>query len=124
MQLDAGEWLFREGDPGDAMYVVRAGRLEVVDGVAGAVIRELGRGDALGELALLTDLAPLGVGAGRAGRATCWRSIAEHFEELLHELAGAVAGPEPGARRAAAQRAGAGRQRARPRPATVALMSL
>ena len=53
--LDAGEWLFHEGEPGDAMYVVRAGRLEVVDESSGAVIRELGRGDALGELALLTD---------------------------------------------------------------------
>src|SRR5262249_60118651 len=51
----AGQWLFREHAPGDAMYVVRAGRLEVVDEVTGAVIRELGRGDALGELALLTD---------------------------------------------------------------------
>ena len=37
------------------MYIVRAGRLEVVDEGAGQVIRELGRGDVLGELALLTD---------------------------------------------------------------------
>ena len=64
--LDAGEWLFREGDPGDAMYLVRAGRLEVVDEAPAHVIRELGRGDALGELALLTELAALGVGPGRA----------------------------------------------------------
>ena len=53
--LSAGQWLYREHEPADAMYVVRAGRLEVVDEAAGAVIRELGRGDALGELALLTD---------------------------------------------------------------------
>jgi predicted acylesterase/phospholipase RssA len=37
------------------MYIVRAGRLEVVDESAVNVIRELGRGDPLGELALLTD---------------------------------------------------------------------
>jgi predicted acylesterase/phospholipase RssA/CRP-like cAMP-binding protein len=55
VRIGAGEWLFREGDPGDAMYVVRAGRLEVVDEATSAVIRELGRGDALGELALLTQ---------------------------------------------------------------------
>jgi EmrB/QacA subfamily drug resistance transporter len=54
VRINAGEWLFREGEPGDAMYVVRAGRLEVVDETANAVIRELGRGDALGELALLS----------------------------------------------------------------------
>jgi NTE family protein len=55
VRLAAGEWLFHEGDPGEAMYIVRAGRLEVVDERAGNVIRELGRGDALGELALLTS---------------------------------------------------------------------
>jgi EmrB/QacA subfamily drug resistance transporter len=54
LRLAAGEWLFREGEDSDCMYVVRAGRLEVVDENAGAVIRELGRGDVLGELALLT----------------------------------------------------------------------
>ena len=53
--LEAGQWLIHEQEPADAMYVVRAGRLEVVDETAGTVIRELGRGDALGELALLTD---------------------------------------------------------------------
>jgi CRP-like cAMP-binding protein len=53
VHLGAGEWLFHEGDPGEAMYVVRAGRLEVVAG--DGVVRELGRGAALGELALLTS---------------------------------------------------------------------
>jgi NTE family protein len=52
--LAAGQWLLREHEPADAMYVVRAGRVEVVDEAAGAVIRELGRGEAVGELALLT----------------------------------------------------------------------
>ena len=55
VRLNAGEWLFREGDAGDAMYVVRAGRLEVLDEAADLVIRELGRGDALGELALISS---------------------------------------------------------------------
>ena len=50
--LVAGEWLFRTGDPADAMYVLLGGRLEVVQG--GTVIRELGPGAILGELALLT----------------------------------------------------------------------
>jgi predicted acylesterase/phospholipase RssA/CRP-like cAMP-binding protein len=54
VRVGAGDWLFHAGDAGDAMYVVRIGRLEVVDEVSGEVIRELGRGDALGELALLT----------------------------------------------------------------------
>lgn len=50
--LPAGEWLFREGEPAEAMYVVVAGRLEVV--IADVVVRELGAGSILGELALLT----------------------------------------------------------------------
>jgi NTE family protein len=54
-RIAAGEWLFREGDAADAMYVLRAGRLEVVDEASGSIIRVLGRGDALGELALLTS---------------------------------------------------------------------
>jgi len=53
-RVEAGQWLFREGDAADAMFVVRAGRLEVVDEQADVVIRELGRGDETGELALLT----------------------------------------------------------------------
>src|SRR6516164_3923984 len=40
------------------MYVLRAGRLEIMDEAAGAVIREHRRGDALGELALLTGSPP------------------------------------------------------------------
>ena len=53
LRVEAGEWVFREGDPGDAMYVVRAGRIDVVDS-DGQVLRELGKGAAVGELALIT----------------------------------------------------------------------
>jgi NTE family protein len=53
LRVEAGEWVFREGDPGDAMYVVRAGRIEVVDR-DDKVFLELGKGAAVGELALIT----------------------------------------------------------------------
>jgi len=54
--LRGGEYLFRGGDPADRLYLVRTGRLRVlVDGEDGPkVVRELGPGDVLGELALLT----------------------------------------------------------------------
>jgi EmrB/QacA subfamily drug resistance transporter len=52
VELAAGEWLFRQGDDADAMYVVQSGRLDIV--VDGAPVRELGPGAELGELALLT----------------------------------------------------------------------
>jgi NTE family protein len=55
-QVRAGTWLFRSGDEGDSLYVVLSGRLEVVIGEPEpGVARILARGDAFGELALLTE---------------------------------------------------------------------
>jgi NTE family protein len=50
--VPAGAVLFEQGDPGGPLYVVRSGRVEVV--VDGLVVRVLGRGEAFGELAVLT----------------------------------------------------------------------
>ena len=52
VELAAGDHLFHEGDAARDMYVVKAGRLDVVTG--GTTVRELGAGAVLGELALLT----------------------------------------------------------------------
>jgi len=75
LSLRSGETLFRQGDTGDGMYIVINGRLQVVlEESLGAtqqdpqqqeprqqdpqqnvrVLRELGRGESLGEIALLT----------------------------------------------------------------------
>ncbi len=51
-EVPAGTWLLREGDPPGSAYVVRRGRLEV--SVSDRIVRELGPGDVLGELALIT----------------------------------------------------------------------
>jgi predicted acylesterase/phospholipase RssA/CRP-like cAMP-binding protein len=50
--VPAGSWLIRAGDPPGSAYVVRRGRLEVE--VAGRLVREVGPGEVLGELALLS----------------------------------------------------------------------
>src|SRR3954462_108356 len=55
-RLMAGEWLWHQGDPGDSLCIVLTGRLEVtLERPLPTVIRVLGRGSAVGELALLTD---------------------------------------------------------------------
>ncbi len=52
VEVPAGTELIRAGDPAGSAYVVRSGRLEVE--VDGRLVRELGAGAILGELALLT----------------------------------------------------------------------
>jgi len=58
LTLRRGEVLFRKGDHGDAWYVVTSGRLAVVEpahnGHAERLISEVGRGEGIGEMALLT----------------------------------------------------------------------
>jgi len=57
VQLDGGRVLFREGDAGDDVYIVINGRLRVVaTDVEGRerALEEVGRGQAVGEVSLLT----------------------------------------------------------------------
>ncbi len=49
-----GEWLFHQGETADETFVLKSGRLQVIAEDSGVAIRELGRGDVIGELALLT----------------------------------------------------------------------
>ncbi|MFC6704808.1 MFS transporter [Flexivirga alba] len=50
--VSAGDWLLSHGDAADRMYVLLTGRAEVI--VGDQVVRELGPGAVIGELALLT----------------------------------------------------------------------
>ena len=53
--VPAGARLFREGDPGDAAYVVAAGRLRAFRQVGGVEVEigEVGRGELVGEMSLV-----------------------------------------------------------------------
>jgi EmrB/QacA subfamily drug resistance transporter len=53
VRLPAGEVLFHAGDPGDALFLVQSGRLEVRH--PGGAAPDLTAGAVVGELALLTD---------------------------------------------------------------------
>jgi len=83
VSVAAGEWLFRQGDEADALFVIRAGRLEVV-GENGSVMRVLGRGAALGELGLLTSM-PRSASVRAARDSDLIVIDRDHFDKLLAE---------------------------------------
>ena len=54
VHVTAGDWIMHEGEAAESLFIVRSGRVEVVDeGPPESLIRVLRRGDVLGELALL-----------------------------------------------------------------------
>lgn len=83
VRLPAGDWLFRQGDPAESLYVVRSGRLEIIaEGPEPSVVRVLTRGATVGELALLTETARSA--SARARRDTELLELRrEHFDELM-----------------------------------------
>ena len=56
VSLERGELLFREGDPGDALYVIAEGEVSVQsEGPPRVELSRLGPGSFIGEVALMTD---------------------------------------------------------------------
>jgi NTE family protein len=89
--LAAGAWLFHRGDPGDALYVIKSGRLEVLIEESGSeVARHLSRGAVVGELALVADT-PRSASVRARRDSVLLKVRREEFEELMIEPAFAVA---------------------------------
>jgi len=86
VRVRAGEWLFREGEQAESLYVIRSGRLEVLaEGPPETLIRLLRRGDALGELALLH--AGVRSASARARRDSDLLELSrERFEALIRDV--------------------------------------
>ncbi len=85
LHVAAGEWLFRQGEGADAMYVLRSGRLEVFRELGDGQqeqIRELGAGSAVGELALISG-EPRSASVRARRDAELLRLSAERFSALL-----------------------------------------
>jgi DASS family divalent anion:Na+ symporter len=80
----AGEVVMHQGDPGDALYVVREGRVraELADGDRVTVLVTFGPGSAIGEIALLTDRPHLAT-VRAIERTTLWRLSRERFNALI-----------------------------------------
>lgn len=80
--LESGEVLFREGDPGDVMFAVAEGEVEL--SLHGHVVEEVGPGGILGEMALI-DAAPRSATAQARTAARVVRVDHERFSYLVHE---------------------------------------
>jgi lysophospholipid hydrolase len=109
--LPAGEALFREGDQGEALYLVVSGRIRLVQNHDEAqegnslgarperLLVELGKGDTLGEMALLTHeprsataYAIRDTQLARLDRASFDRIVAAHPQEMLGLFVSQLAG--------------------------------
>jgi predicted acylesterase/phospholipase RssA/CRP-like cAMP-binding protein len=83
VDLEAGDVLFREGDPSDAAYFVITGRVLVSAARPSgeAILREVGRGEVIGELGLI-DRSPRSATVRAVRDTTLARFSVAVFEEL------------------------------------------
>jgi glutamate 5-kinase len=96
-RLRAGELLFRRGDPGDALYLVVGGELEVLDPDDGEPVAVLGPGRYVGEMALLGEPARTATVRCRAAAsllvvpADAFARLVERVPELGERLRATIA---------------------------------
>lgn len=93
-QLAARQVLFRQGDPGDALYVIQAGAVAVTVSAHGRTLRRgvLRAGDAFGEISAL-DGGPRTATATAETDAILLRLTGADFWEVFDEHAPAARGP-------------------------------
>jgi predicted acylesterase/phospholipase RssA/CRP-like cAMP-binding protein len=88
-ELAGGDWLMRQGDPGDALYFLVRGRLQAWARDAegnnrGRFLNEIVPGDSVGELSLLTG-APRAVGIQAIRDSLLLRLDRDSFERLAQD---------------------------------------
>ena len=86
VRLEAGQWLFRQGDPAGSVFIVASGRLEVILDEDGReeLLRVMGPGAVAGELALLAASTRSASVRARRDSELLELTRAE-FERLMHE---------------------------------------
>ncbi len=85
VELTDGQVLFQAGDPGDALFLILSGSIEVVRG--SVVIAVLGPGEPLGELSVV-DERPRSAIARAKGKASLLKLPAGDFHALMAKHAG------------------------------------
>ena len=85
-QRSDGEYVFHEGDPGEAWYVIYDGRVRVLKAAHSGTwqIKFLERGDCFGEMAIL-DGETRSASVQAAGPLTVFRFRRARFEQLLDQ---------------------------------------
>lgn len=82
MQLDEGEALLTEGEPGDSLYLIVAGKVRVEK--SGKTITELGQRECVGEMSIL-DSEPRSATVRALEPVTVLKIEREDFYDLLNE---------------------------------------
>lgn len=82
--IEPGQWIFREGDAGDAWYVVYDGEVEVVKRPGDRVIAVLGTRACFGEMAIL-DGSPRSASVRSTGPTTVFRFPRTSFTRLISD---------------------------------------
>src|SRR5260221_8913614 len=82
VRLAPGETLFKAGDPGDAMYVLLNGTLDIL--VGDKVVENSTRGAIIGEMALI-DQSPRGATVVARATATLAKLDALPFQRLISQ---------------------------------------
>jgi CRP/FNR family cyclic AMP-dependent transcriptional regulator len=85
--FESGQVLFRQGDAGDAAYIIIEGEAEVlVSGASGPIqVAVLGRNDIVGEIAILCDV-PRTATIRALQRLVCLRISKDLFLRLINEF--------------------------------------
>jgi CRP-like cAMP-binding protein len=79
-RFESGQTIFKEGDPGDALYLVLSGRVLIERN--GVTIREIEERDAFGTLEVL-DFHPRAATAKAAGQVRALKLDGRQFHDLL-----------------------------------------
>lgn len=86
VEVPAGQYVFRQGDPSDSLYIVSAGRLDVslehADGERVSVA-EVGRGQIVGEMGVLTG-EPRSATLCSVRDSLLYRLSKERFDEIIN----------------------------------------
>lgn len=87
LEFMAGDQLCRQGDPGDAAYIVLDGEADVlIDTAAGQVkVASIGKNDIVGEIAILCDV-PRTATVQATGRLTALRVSKDGFFNLVTQF--------------------------------------